>query len=538
MMTLDLRKRIGIFVVIMTLLVLLASVPAWAQAPTETYTYDMSFDRNGFTTVEVIYNSGVAGSGASWVAVPKNFTETALKALRGSIVSTVRTGYRVGAQFHAFYDNLTFSYASVGVPFSMSLRFNMTNGAMIVEPNGFFFSPQIGVSPSAKVSARLILPDGVKELNEVQPAPTEVEQTGSRLELMFSMGSQSRIAVTFKVSWAKQTSVIREQTVEAEVPSRYLGLGARMIALYNKAMPLMNGLFNNTVDRISVRFFTPLSLPDLSIGGYTPIDPSSFQRGAIYLNLFYFRALSGAMETIAIHELTHQYVACAGVSSDMLWVHEGLANYVAVQMGKPLGYDVVTTDADLESAASELSSNYGIVQDWRPSGTITSLFSYYAASYHIFKTLGNEYGGLTLYSRFFRGLRELKDGLSSTNVAVFELGLAAGVDLFPQFTKWGFELVNLSSLSARIAELRAEAGWYGPLLLFREEALGRLNLAERSMYTAPEVATGHITIAAFYIETVPIIIGGVVLLLIVVGTAAAFMIRQRRRKRQADLITV
>jgi hypothetical protein len=537
-MTLDLRKRIGIFVVIMTLLVLLASVPAWAQAPTETYTYDMSFDRNGFTTVEVIYNSGVAGSGASWVAVPKNFTETALKALRGSIVSTVRTGYRVGAQFHAFYDNLTFSYASVGAPFSMSLRFNMTNGAMIVEPNGFFFSPQIGVSPSAKVSARLILPDGVKELNEVQPAPTQVEQTGSRLELMFSIGSQSRIAVTFKVSWAKQTSVIREQTVEAEVPSRYLDLGARMIALYNKAMPLMNGLFNNTVDRISVRFFTPLSLPDLSIGGYTPIDPSSFQRGAIYLNLFYFRALSGAMETIAIHELTHQYVARAGVSSDMLWVHEGLANYVAVQMGKPLGYDVATTDADLENAASELSGNYGIVQDWRPGGTITSLFSYYAASYHIFKTLGNEYGGLTLYSRFFRGLRELKDGLSSTNVAVFELGLAAGADLFPQFTKWGFELVDLSSLSARIAELRAEAGWYGSLLPFREEALGRLKLAERSMYSAPEVATGHITIAAFYIETAPIIIGGVVLLIIVVATAATFMIRQRRRKKQADSITV
>jgi hypothetical protein len=530
-MRLVLKKHAGLLVAIAVCLFLTSSVPALAQAPAETYAYNMTFDHDGFTTVEILYNSGLAGSGASWVAVPGNFTETAVTAVKGTVTSMTRVPYRVGGRAHAFYDNLTFSYVSGDEPFSMRLRFNMTQGAMIVEPNGFFFSPQIGVPSYAKVGARLILPDGVEELNEVQPSPTLVDNVGSRLELFFNPGSESRIAVTFTVSWPKQTSHIRDGMIDAEVPSRYSDLGRQMIALYGEAVPLMNDLFNNTVNGISISFFTPLTLPELSIGGYTPVEPSSLQTGVIYLNLFYFRALPGTMETIAIHELTHRYEARAGIAPDLLWVHEGLANYVAVQMGKPLGYDVASTDEDLEAAASELNGDYGIIQDWRPGGTITSLFHYYAASYHVFKALGDQYGGLSLYSKFFRGLHELKDGLRSTNVAVYQLSLAAGADLFSQFTEWKFELVDLSSIGARIARLRAEAEWYGPLLPFRGEALSHLEQAQDSMESAPEVATGHIMIAAFYIETVPMIIGGVVLVLILLAAVAVMVSRRTGRKR-------
>jgi len=522
-----------IALVVVGLFLATSVVPVLGQKPIERYTYNLTFDHDGFTTVEVLYDSGFVGSGASWVAVPKNFTETDILALKGTISSMMRVEYRPsgGGGAHPFYDNLTFSYSSGNEPFSMRLRFNMTYGAMIVEPSGFFFSPQIGVPSSASVQARLTFPDGVESLDEIQPAPERIESDRSNLAVLFSLPSESRIAVTFRVSWALQTSQIREGRVEADVPSRYLDLGARMVGLYEKAIPLMNNLFNGTVDRISMRFFTPSSLPDLGIGGYTPIDPSSFRTGAIYLNLFYFRAQSGTMETIALHELTHQYEARAAISPEMLWVHEGLANYVAVQMGKPLEYDVTSTDADLEAAASELNGNYGMIQYWQPGGTVASLFQYYAASYEVFKALGDKYGGLSLYSRFFGQLRELKDGLRSTNVAVYELSLASGTNLSPQFTKWGFELVDLSSIGARIAELRTEAGFYGPLLPFREEALAHLQQAQDSLYSSPEVATGHITIAAFYIETVPTIIAGVVLVLTLLVTVAVIVSRRSKRKR-------
>jgi hypothetical protein len=529
-MRLILKKRAGLLVAIAVCLFVTSSAPALAQAPSETYSYNMTFDHDGFTTVEVLYNSGLAGSGASWVAVPGNFTETAVTAVKGTVTSIARVPYRMADRAHPFYDNLTFSYISQNEPFSMRLRFNMTNGAMIVEPNGFFFSPQIGVPPSAAVEAELILPDGVENLSDVQPAPTQVQRLGSRLELSFNPDSESRIAVTFTVSWPKQTSHVREGVVEIEVPSRYLDLGATMVTLYNKALPLMSDLFNNTLDRVSMRFFAPLSLPDLSIGGYTPIDPSSFQAGDIYLNLFYFRALSGTMETIAIHELSHQYEARAGISPDLLWVHEGLANYVAVQMGKPLSYDVASTDADLEAAASELNGDYGIIQDWRPGMAVASLFHYYAASYHVFKALGDQYGGLSLYSKFFQGLHGLKDGLRSTNIAVYQLGVAAGANLFPQFTEWKFELVDLSSIGARIASLRAEAEWYGPLLPFRGEALSHLEQAQSLIESSPEAAMGHITIAAFYIETVPVIIAGVAILLILLAAVAVIVTRRSKNK--------
>ena len=529
-MRLVLKKHAGLLVAIAVCLFVASSAHALAQTPSDTYAYNMTFDHDGFTTVEVLYNSGLAGSGASWVAVPRNFTETAVTAVKGTVTSIERVPYLMSGRAHPFYDNLTFSYVSENEPFSMRLRFNMTNGAMIVEPDGFFYSPQIGVPPSAKVGARLILPDGVTELNEVQPSPTLVDNVGSRLELFFNPGSESRIAVTFTVSWPKQTSHIRDGMIDAEVPSRYSDLGRQMVALYSEAVPLMNDLFNNTVNGISMRFFAPLTLPELSIGGYTPIEPSSLQTGVIYLNLFYFRALLGTMETIAIHELTHRYEARAGIAPDLLWVHEGLANYVAVQMGKPLGYDVASTDEDLEAAASELNGDYGIIQDWQPGGVVTSLFHYYAASYHIFKALGDQYGGLSLYSKFFRGLHELNDGLRSTNIAVYQLGVAAGANLFPQFTQWKFELVDLSSIGARIARLRAEAEWYGPLLPFRGEALSHLEQAQSLMESAPETAMGHITIAAFYIETVPVIIAGVAILLILLAAVAVIATRRSRNK--------
>jgi hypothetical protein len=505
-------------------------VPVLAQKPVEKYTYNMAFDHDGFTTIEVLYDSGFVGPGSSWIAVPKNFTETAVLALKGMITSIVRGPYRPGGgtTVHPFYDNLTFSYSSGNEPFSMLLRFNMTGGAMIVEPNGFFYSPEVGVPSSASVQATLTFPDGVESLDEIQPAPVRVESDSSKMEVFFNLPSQSRVAVTFTVTWAQQTSHIREGKVEADVPSRYLDLGTRMVELYKKAIPLMNDLFNGTVDRISMKFFTPSSLPQLGIGGYTPIDPSSFQTGAIYLNLFYFRALPGTMETIAVHELTHQYEAHIGISPELLWVHEGLANYVAIQMGKPLNYDVTSTNADLETAASELNGNYGMIQYWRPGGTTGSLFQYYAASYEVFKTLGDKYGGLSLYSRFFHELHGLKDGLGSTNVAVYELGLATGTDLSSQFTTWGFELINLPSISVRIIKLRAEAELYGPLLPFREQALRHLQLAQDSIYSSPEIAVGHITIAAFYIETVPMIIAGVVLVLVLLVGVAFFVSRRKK----------
>ena len=527
------RTRLLAAVVICIFLVIFI-VPVLAQEPSPKYTYDMAFDHDGFTTVDILYDSGAVGSGVSWVAIPKNFTETTMLALKGTITSVRRVAYQSGdgGGAHPFYDNLTFSYTSSDGPFSMRLRFNMTRGAMIVEPNGFFYSPQIGVSSSASVRAVLTFPDGVESLDEIQPTPLRVDTYFSKPEVVFSLPSESRIAVTFTVSWARQTSHIREGKVEADVPSRYLDLGTRMVELYKKAIPLMDALFNGTVDRISMKFFTPSTLPQLSIGGYTPIDPSSFQTGSIYLNLFYFRAQSGTMETIAIHELTHQYETHIGISPELLWVQEGLANYVAIQMGKPLDYDITPTATDLETTASDLSGNYGMIQYWRPGGTAGSLFQYYAASYEVFKTLGDKYGGLSLYSSFFRELPGLKDGLKSTNVAVYELGLSARTNLASQFATWGFELVDLSSINARIIKLRAEAELYGPLLPFREQALSHLQLAQDSMYSSPEAAVGHITIATFYIETVPMIIAGVVLVLILL-VAAAVVVNKRRKRKQA-----
>ena len=529
-MRIALKKRAVLLAMVSICLFALYSPLARAQPSSPSYSYDMSFDSDGVTTVEIRYNGGAPGSGSSWVAVPKNFTRT-VTPLAGEITSLAYLQYRVGGEqgTNLFYDNMTFSYSSGNAPFSMRVSFNLTDGAMIVEPNGLFYSPLIGVPQSATVEAKLTLPEGVTDVRDAEPTPASVDDSRSRVNLLFRVTSETRIAVTFKVPWAMQTDRIGEANIEADVPSRYADLGNRVVALCRNAVPLMDDLFKKSVDRISVKFFVPLTFQQFGIGGYTPIDASTFRTGSIFLNVLYVRSSPGMIETIAIHELTHQYEAGAGISPELLWVQEGLANYVAVQMAKALGYDAASTEADLEATARELNGQYGAIQQWR-TDTISSLFQYYAASYEIFRTLGEQYGDLSFYSRFFHGVAELKDGLRSTNVAVCQLGVAAGVDLSPEFTNWGFELVDLSGIRTEIARLRAEASWYGPLLPFRQQALDHLDLAQSSIDTAPEVATGHVRIAAFYIETVPMIIAGVLLVLILLVAIAVIAGRRNGRK--------
>jgi len=529
-MRIALKKLALLLATVVICLFALYSPLARAQPSSPSYSYNMSFNSDGVTAVEIRYDGGAPGSGSSWVAVPKNFTRI-VTPLAGEITSLAYLQYRVGGDqgTNVFYDNMTFSYSSGNVPFSMRVSFNFTDGAMIVEPNGLFYSPLIGVPQSATVEANLMLPEGVTDVRDAEPTPVSVDDSGSRVSILFRVTSETRIAVTFKVLWPTETDRIGEASIEAEVPPRYAHLGKRVVALYKNAVPLMDDLFKKSVDQISVKLFVPLTFQQLGIGGYTPIDASTFKTGSIFLNVLYVRSSPGMIETIAIHELTHQYEAAVGISPELLWVQEGLANYVAVKMAKPLGYDATPTEGDLEAAARELNGQYGAIQQWR-ADTISSLFQYYAASYEIFKTLGEQYGDLSFYSRFFHGVAELKDGLRSTNVAVYQLGVAAGVDLSPEFTNWGFELVDLSGISAEIARLRVEANWYGPLLPFRQEALDHLKLAQSSMETAPEVAMGHVRIAAFYIETVPMIIAGVLLVLILLVAIAIIVGRRNGRK--------
>jgi len=535
-MKMTLRKQAVLLMMIAVCLYPLSLPLVQAQPSSSAYTYNMSFDSSGSTSVEILFNSGVVGSGSSWLAIPKNFSKT-VTALAGTITSLTYGQYSTGGDGggNLFYDNMTFSYSTNDAPFSMRITFNFTDGAMIVEPYGLFYSPLMSAPRSAKTEAKLTLPEGITDVRDVEPAPARVDDFGSQMKLHFKLSSETRIAVTFRVPWPKQIDHVTEGNVNIEAPSRYLNLSNKIAALCRNAIPLMDDLFKRNGDKVSVKFFVPLSFQQLSIGGYTPIDASNFEPGSIFLNVFYVRALSGMIETIAIHELTHQYEARVGISPELLWVQEGLANYIAVQMGKRLGYDVASIDAELGAAAKELSGQYGAVQQWRPEN-VSSLFGYYAASYEIFVTLGQKYGGLSFYSRFFQGLPELKDGLRSTNIAVYQLGLAAGADLFPEFASWGFQLIDLSRIGAEITRLRSEADWYGALLPFRQEALDHLDLAQSSIYSNPEAATGHIRIAAFYVETLPMFIAGTVLVLILlVAIVVILNMRSRRKRAQYEL---
>jgi hypothetical protein len=60
-----------------------------------------------------------------------------------------------------------------------------------------------------------------------------------------------------------------------------------------------------------------------------------------------------------------------------------------------------------------------------------------------------------------------------------------------------------------------------------------LDLAEGVLYSTPEAASGHITIAAFYIETVPVIIAGIALMFIILGAIAVLLSRRSKTKQSS-----
>jgi hypothetical protein len=74
------------------------------------------------------------------------------------------------------------------------------------------------------------------------------------------------------------------------------------------------------------------------------------------------------------------------------------------------------------------------------------------------------------------------------------------------------------------------------LLPFREEALSQLEQAQSSIYSSPEAAAGHITIATFYIETVPMIIAGLLIALVLIVAVAA-VVGKRSKKRRIESVS-
>jgi len=419
------------------------------------YHYSFIVNDDGFTWVTVNYESS-ENLGSSWVLVPK-FSDWDSKILSGQILRSelVESVYAAGEEYY-FYQVFKFSFKS-DESFKMSIQFNMSAGALIIEPRGVFFSPLIGFQESSIGKAEVFLPTGsrVVEALALGSAGNYAPKNETLNYVFFDLYENLiRLQIEFKTSIsAPALSTLKQGIFTLQTVRRYENYASGILRLFDTVYDSFVDLFNVTLESVDVRFVIPEFYVFLSVGGYVPFTGGKV--GDIHINVFFVRGVRGLLEVIALHELVHHFLFKAGLSpSDFLWFHEGMAQYVSIEVAEELGYAGASTERDKLSLGALQLAHYGenfyFLQEWNPEIQPADVTAYYVASYYVVSKLAKKYGGLDYYRRFFKLISGTR--VEDNNVLAYHLGLAANTSVAPDLQRWGFDIVDLFGFPTLVDE--------------------------------------------------------------------------------------
>jgi hypothetical protein len=445
-------------------------------SPSSTYNYKFTVDREGFTNVAINFNSTDA-QGDSWVFVPKfsswNHTEN-MPLVSSSVVETNQV---TGGSSQYFYQAFRFRYqAQTGQTFNMTISFGFSNGALIIEPRGVFYSPLIGFQSgstgkadvsfftSFRVNSDLAIFVGAMDNYQ----PTQVQSN----HLVFSRLQENigRIQVEFSIGTSTpQYTVLKSsdnKTFTFKSVTRYQTYAREVLKLYDQIYSNFTRLFNATLDNVAVQWFLPDFQTLLTVGGFVPFTGKEL--GEININIAFVRAVNGTVEVIAAHELAHRFIGKTGISPDnFLWFHEGMAQYISVTAVVNLNYEGAKQERDnLENAATALiqslaDDNFSVIQlqDWSPSyqpPSVPDVGALYAASYYVVSQLPKivQRDGLDYYGSFFKLINGVK--VNNLNVLALYLSTAANASVALSLQRWGFTVTDL--YSSPVSEMIKDTG--------------------------------------------------------------------------------
>ena len=460
---------------------------------TSNYFYRFTVDREGFTTVEINFTS-TDTSGESWVFVPRNESDwNLLVAPPGRIQwrDIVETNQVIDESLY-FYRALKFRYQSNGF-FSMTIKFDFENGALIMEPRGIFYSPQIGFKADtngARVRANAeVLFNNDFQINKhlavvvgSRPQPYPAQNVEFNQVLFNLEENVVRLQVEFGIGASAEVTTLRSsdnRTFKFETVSRYETYANNLLNFYDRIYDEASRLFNVTLEDVIVQWFLPDFESLLSVGGFVPLFTGGL--GEININIVFIRTVNGTVEDIAMHELVHRFLGKAGIPpNEFLWFHEGMAQYISVNIVSNMGYEGAETEkANLENSVERLiqllgGEDFGSIdlQRWSPSyqPSTVDVSSLYAASYYVVSRLPQvvRRDGFEYYEGFFELIGKVPSGLNGVKVkSISELALylsqAANASVASTLKRWGFAVADL--YESPVQDLITEAG----------KAVGELN---------------------------------------------------------------
>jgi len=512
------------------------------SSPAKSIDYSFSFDDNGITITNITYRDDQVANGTVWMLVPKGSGKWSLSVSEGTLDRSTLAD--VGM---VFYDNLSLFYTG---PVTILINWTMEYGALLLEPQGLFVSPAVLASSDVPGYATLSLPDDVERINYATPRYTEISHHVLQFDLrqvMQNPEAVGRIYIYFSVSGQQQVEAFTEGNYTINTASRYRNLADRVLSVYTEAAPILQRLFNTTLGHTYVEFFVPHSAEEMPIGGFVPILPDRFSVGNISLNLFYFRTQEGYIESIALHELVHQYVAKSGISPYLLWLHEGLANYVGIQLTYYLGLPGARDleDSLVFEAARIPQSEYHIIDGWTPSRTNPSysVFQHYAIAFEIVREIGSAFQGegepfpgYDYYDALFRSIEEKGELPNSTWQVLSAMEFAApnGSKVASMFRSWDFDIPDVFQIYSQILSLKETLRNPSPLISpFVPSMMAKLDEAERLL------RSNEILMAQELVMEVEAFINRMWMLmavLIVMGVTAAFsVVYARKVKRSVEV---
>ncbi len=446
-------------------------------SPSSNYYYRFTVDREGFTTAEINFNS-TDMFGESWVFVPKfsswNHTEASGQIEQPVLVET----NQVINQNLYFYQAFKFQYQSSGL-FNMTIKFDFDSGALIMEPRGIFYSPQIGFQPSSNGNAEVLFDDAFKIDSDLAwvvglSANYQAERVESHRVSFTLQENVVRLQIEFSVDATPAVTAVKSsdsETFTFNTVTRYEDYAKSVLRFYDRIYNLTSHLFNATLDDVVVQWFLPDFQSLLTVGGYVPVFTGGL--GEININIVFVRAVNGTVEAIAAHELVHRFLGKAGIPpNDFLWFHEGLAQFVSVNLVSDLGYEGGDSEkSNLENAATQLTQLLGnndfsgiSLQRWTPTYQPPNVVvgSLYAASYYVVSRLPQvvEHDWIEYYSRFFELIGQLPSGVNGDRISnISELALylseAANASVASTLKRWGFTVADL--YESPVQELTVEA---------------------------------------------------------------------------------
>jgi len=432
-------------------------------------TYEFVIDDDGSTLVNILYRTD-QDEGSTWILVPK-FSRWINKTLRGSVIEwCLRSSYETTGFSNPFYEALFFSFRSDGEEFEINIQYNHSLAAMIIEPNGLFFSPQIGFEKGSKAEITVILPrefiinrDEAIVLGSTSVyQPTLVDQDKNMISFEIpETENLLRVEIGFRTKrQSAETVEIRSGIFTFETPTRYIEFAQRILEFYNKTYDDLVDLFNVTLESARLLFFLPEFNLLLSIGGYVPF--SSERLGDIHINIMYTRTVEGQIEVIALHELVHHFLWKSGISPEkLLWFHEGMAEYISIEICSRMDYEgAILLKQQIHTKIQQVKmlfgDDLGFLQRWTPRNNPQDVGNYYAAAYYIVSRLAEQRGGLNYYKRFFRMIKDEK--IEDNTDLAYYLSLAAGESIAVLLNRWGFNIPDLYSYSPLISEAKSLIG--------------------------------------------------------------------------------